>query len=133
MFQSASVAFDLSMEEIWVPYLAGATLYVATPEVLADIEKLPSLLTEKKVSVIDTVPTLLSVLPADIPGLRLILLDGRQRVLHIEAEPEFNEHGHCTGYTGIVQDVTDRRQAEDSIRRLANNDALTSLPNRRQQ
>ncbi len=40
VFQSASVAFDLSMEEIWVPYLAGATLYVATPEVLADIEKL---------------------------------------------------------------------------------------------
>lgn len=76
VFQSASVAFDLSMEEIWVPYLAGATLYVATPEVLADIENLPALLTEKKVSVIDTVPTLLSVLPADIPGLRLILLGG---------------------------------------------------------
>ncbi len=76
VFQSASVAFDLSMEEIWVPYLAGATLYVATPEVLADIEKLPALLTEKQVSVIDTVPTLLSVLPADIPSLRLILLGG---------------------------------------------------------
>ncbi|PPD15306.1 MAG: peptide synthetase [Methylobacterium sp.] len=76
VFQSASLAFDLSMEEIWVPYLAGATLYVATPEVLADIEKLPALLTEKKVSVIDTVPTLLSVLPADIPSLRLILLGG---------------------------------------------------------
>ncbi len=78
VFQSASVAFDLSMEEIWVPYLAGATLYVATPEVLADIEKLPALLTEKQVSVIDTVPTLLSVLPADIPSLRLILLAARR-------------------------------------------------------
>ena len=32
MFQSASVAFDLSMEEIWVPYLVGATLWVATPK-----------------------------------------------------------------------------------------------------
>lgn len=76
VFQSASVAFDLSMEEIWVPYLAGATLYVATPDVLADIEKLPALLSEQKVTVIDTVPTLLSVIPQDIPGLRLILLGG---------------------------------------------------------
>jgi non-ribosomal peptide synthetase component F len=28
VFQGASVAFDLSMEEIWVPYLVGATLFV---------------------------------------------------------------------------------------------------------
>ncbi len=76
VFQSASVAFDLSMEEIWVPYLAGATLYVATPEILADIEKLRLSSRRKQVSVIDTVPTLLSVLPADIPSLRLILLGG---------------------------------------------------------
>ncbi|OYU48576.1 MAG: peptide synthetase [Rhizobiales bacterium PAR1] len=76
VFQSASVAFDLSMEEIWVPYLAGATLYVATPEILSDIEKLPALMTRESVTVIDTVPTLLSVIPQDIPGLKLILLGG---------------------------------------------------------
>jgi non-ribosomal peptide synthetase-like protein len=76
VFQSASVAFDLSMEEIWVPYLAGATLCVATPEILADIERLPALLAAEKVTVIDTVPTLLAALPADVPGLRLILLGG---------------------------------------------------------
>ena len=58
--------------------------------------------------------------------------DGRQRVIHVEAEPEFNEHGQCVGYTGIVQDVTDRREAEDHIRHLANFDTLTGLPNRHQ-
>jgi predicted signal transduction protein with EAL and GGDEF domain len=55
-----------------------------------------------------------------------------QRIVHVEAEPEFNEHGTLIGYTGIVQDVTDRRMAEDKIRHLANFDVLTGLPNRRQ-
>jgi predicted signal transduction protein with EAL and GGDEF domain/FixJ family two-component response regulator len=70
-----------------------------------------------------------TVLATDIPAT---LRDGRQRIVHVEAEPEFSELGALIGYTGIVQDVTDRRMAEDKIRHLANFDVLTGLPNRRQ-
>ncbi|MEP7296923.1 MAG: EAL domain-containing protein [Burkholderiales bacterium] len=70
-----------------------------------------------------------TVLATDIPAT---LHDGRQRIVHVEAEPEFNEQGALVGYSGIVQDVTDRRLAEDKIRHLANFDVLTGLPNRRQ-
>ncbi len=70
-----------------------------------------------------------TVLATDLP---VQLVDGRQRIVHIEAEPEFSEQGTLVGYTGIVQDVTDRRVAEDKIRHLANFDTLTGLPNRRQ-
>ncbi|WP_119354243.1 putative bifunctional diguanylate cyclase/phosphodiesterase [Azohydromonas sediminis] len=70
-----------------------------------------------------------SVLATDLP---VTLPDGRHRIIHVEAEPEYNEHGQSIGYTGIVQDVTDRRAAEDHIRRLANFDPLTGLPNRHQ-
>jgi len=64
--------------------------------------------------------------------IQVSLADGRRRILHIEAEPEFNEQANLIGYTGIVQDVTDRRVAEDKIKHLANFDTLTGLPNRRQ-
>ncbi len=71
-----------------------------------------------------------AVLTADIP-VAPAWYSG-DHVVHVEAEPEFNDHGQMVGYSGVVQDVTDRRVAEDKIRHLANFDALTGLPNRRQ-
>ena len=68
-------------------------------------------------------------LTRDIP---LLLVDGMVHIIHTEASPEFNESGQPIGYAGIVQDVTDRWNAEHKIRQLANFDSLTGLPNRNQ-
>ena len=76
VFQGASVAFDLSMEEIWVPYLVGATLFVASPAMMGDVEALPDILTQNRVTVLDTVPTLLAMLSQTLPSVRLVLLGG---------------------------------------------------------
>ena len=76
VFQGASVAFDLSMEEIWIPYLVGASLYVANAEMLGEADKLADLMTQAGVTVLDTVPTLLGLLGQDVPSLRLIILGG---------------------------------------------------------
>ncbi len=76
VFQGASVAFDLSMEEIWIPYLVGACLFVATREILGEADALPDVLNDAGVTVLDTVPTLLGLLSRDIPSLRLIILGG---------------------------------------------------------
>ncbi len=76
VFQGASVAFDLSMEEIWIPYLVGASLFVATREILGEADALPDVLNTAGVTVLDTVPTLLGLLSRDIPSLRLIILGG---------------------------------------------------------
>ncbi len=76
VFQGASVAFDLSMEEIWIPYLVGATLWVATPDVMAEADRLPDILINAGITVIDTVPTLLGIMSKDVPSLRTIILGG---------------------------------------------------------
>jgi len=76
VFQGASVAFDLSLEEIFVPYLVGATLWIAGPRTLAETDRLPDLLAEAGITVLDTVPTLLSLLARDVPSLRIIILGG---------------------------------------------------------
>ncbi len=76
VFQGASVAFDLSMEEIWVSYLAGATLFVATPEIIGEADKLTALMESAGITVLDTVPTLLAMLPRDVSSLKTIILGG---------------------------------------------------------
>ncbi len=76
VFQGASVAFDLSMEEIWLPYLIGASLFVAPAALLGETDRLPEVMEAHGVSVLDAVPTLLALLPRDIATLRLIILGG---------------------------------------------------------
>ncbi|MDX7951901.1 amino acid adenylation domain-containing protein [Lichenihabitans sp. Uapishka_5] len=76
VFQGASVAFDLSMEEIWIPFMVGATLFVASAETLGEVDRLPDLMNHQGITVLDTVPTLLAMLTRDVPSLRLIILGG---------------------------------------------------------
>ena len=76
MCQTASLAFDLSLEEIWLPYLVGATLWVATPDLIAQPEGLSAIIAACGITAIDTVPTLLGMLGGELPNLRLIILGG---------------------------------------------------------
>ena len=76
VLQQASVAFDLSLEEIFVPYLVGATLKVATADLIKETDRLPEILEVEGITVIDTVPTLLSMFERDVAGLRVIVLGG---------------------------------------------------------
>ncbi len=76
VLQQASVAFDLSLEEIFVPYLVGATLKVAPPNFLQRTDRLADVLETEGITVVDTVPTLLSLLERDPASVRLIILGG---------------------------------------------------------
>ncbi|MCU0767949.1 MAG: EAL domain-containing protein [Burkholderiaceae bacterium] len=56
---------------------------------------------------------------------------GQLRVVQIEGEVDRDEAGRAKAVHGVIQDITERKQAEDQIRQLANYDSLTGLPNRR--
>jgi non-ribosomal peptide synthetase-like protein len=78
VYQGASLAFDLSVEEIWLAFHAGATLVAATPEMSRAGADLSRFLTEHRVTVLSCVPTLLSILFAEIPTVRLLILGGEK-------------------------------------------------------
>ena len=65
VYQGASLCFDLSVEEIWLAFGAGATLVAATQD--HDLSE---------VTVLSCVPTLLSMLEGDFPALRLLIVGG---------------------------------------------------------
>jgi non-ribosomal peptide synthetase-like protein len=76
VYQGFSVAFDMSFEEIWISYLVGATLWIASKEVSSDIERLPGVLEQAGITVLHAVPTLLGLFSHDVPSLRIINLGG---------------------------------------------------------
>ncbi len=76
VYQGMTIAFDFSVEEIWVPLLAGATL-VPKPggsSLLGD--ELAEFLQATEVTALCCVPTLLATLDEDLPGLRFLLVSG---------------------------------------------------------
>lgn len=74
--QGFSTAFDASIEEIWLAFASGAALYPVDKDVMRSGVDLSEFLIREKITVFSTVPTLLSVMYAPLPSLRLLILGG---------------------------------------------------------
>lgn len=76
VLQQASAAFDLSIEEIFVPLLVGASQRIASEADLREVDRLHERLERDRVSVIDAVPTLLQMMERLPSSLRLVIVGG---------------------------------------------------------
>ncbi|HKI34046.1 MAG TPA: Pls/PosA family non-ribosomal peptide synthetase [Gemmataceae bacterium] len=76
VYQGFSLAFDASVEEVWLAFCSGAALVVGTADWLRSGPELGSRLAWAGVTVFSTVPTLLSMLDDDVPTVRLLILGG---------------------------------------------------------
>jgi diguanylate cyclase (GGDEF)-like protein len=61
---------------------------------------------------------------------RVVGADGSERFVFHQGASEANAQGRVFRIHGTIQDITERKQVEQQIRRLALYDSLTGLPNR---
>jgi non-ribosomal peptide synthetase-like protein len=76
VYQGMTIAFDFSVEEIWVPWMAGATLVPKPAGASLLGLDLHAYLTERRISALCCVPTLLATIEEDLPLLRFLLVSG---------------------------------------------------------
>ncbi len=76
VFQGMTIAFDFSIEEIWVPLVAGATLVPSKPGSTMIGDELADFLRERHITVLACCPTLLATIEQDLPQLRILLVGG---------------------------------------------------------
>ncbi len=67
--------------------------------------------------------------PCDIDH-RLVLPNGLDFMVNLQAEAVFDDQMKALSIVGTAQDITERKQSEREIHRLAYFDSLTGLPNR---
>jgi non-ribosomal peptide synthetase-like protein len=75
-YQGMTIAFDFSVEELWVPLLAGAALVPGKPGTSLVGGDLADFLLERRVTYFACVPTLLATIEKDLPDLRILLVSG---------------------------------------------------------
>jgi non-ribosomal peptide synthetase component F len=71
-----SIAFDFSVEELWVPLVAGATIVPNAGAATLFDGDLAEFLERRQVTCLCCVPTLLASLDRDLPKLRILLIGG---------------------------------------------------------
>ena len=83
VYQGMTIAFDFSVEELWVPLIAGATLVPGKQGTTLIGDDLASFLLAHKVTCLACVPTLLSTIEQDLPDLRVLLVGGEACPHHL--------------------------------------------------
>ncbi|MGG6313213.1 diguanylate cyclase [Paenibacillus macerans] len=69
---------------------------------------------------------------SSVKECRIIRPDGEIKWIQNRGRPYFNSLGHLVRLEGVIIEITERKQLEESFQHLAYHDELTGLPNRTQ-
>lgn len=93
VYQGFSLAFDASVEEVWMALFAGATLVLGTKEVAYSGAMLRDFLDARNITAFSTVPTQLSLMEEAVDSIRILILGGEAlsaEILHPWYSPARN-------------------------------------------
>jgi amino acid adenylation domain-containing protein len=76
IYQGMTIAFDFSIEEIWVPWMVGATVVPKPAGATLVGQELHEFLHSRQVTALCCVPSLLATLEDDLDGIRFLLVSG---------------------------------------------------------
>ena len=76
VYQGMTVAFDYSVEELWVPLVTGATVVPAPSGINLVGEDLAEFIRSRNITAICCVPTLLDTIESELPTLRFLMVSG---------------------------------------------------------
>ena len=76
VYQGMTIAFDFSIEEVWVPLMAGATLVPGKQGASLVGNELSEFLRLRRVTCLCCCPTLLATIEDELPELRILLVGG---------------------------------------------------------
>ncbi len=83
IYQGMTIAFDFSVEEIWLGLTHGATIVAGPQDERRIGNDLADFLIENKVTVFCCVPTLLATIDKDIPTVRTLIVGGEPCPPHL--------------------------------------------------
>jgi non-ribosomal peptide synthetase component F len=76
VYQGMTIAFDFSVEELWVPLIAGATIIPGKPNTRLIGKDLADFMKKHHITAFCCVPTLLATIKEDLPEVRFLLVSG---------------------------------------------------------
>jgi len=76
IYQGMTIAFDFSVEEIWVPFMAGSAIVPGPAGMTLLGEELADFLRSRAITCMACSPTLLSTIESEVPALRILLVGG---------------------------------------------------------
>jgi non-ribosomal peptide synthetase-like protein len=76
IYHGFALGFDGSVEEMWMAFSNGASLFVGTDDIVKVSSEVARFINDHRITFFSTVPTFLSMIQEDLPTVRVLIVSG---------------------------------------------------------